>query len=109
MSWVLAALIRHSRPESYTVTPVRLFTPLTDAQADQAERGALYGDSFVWVDDPQRVKAEQGSIWVAIDVPDTRLGKFEQRQGPQLGYREFVLPVRMTNLHRAERVQLPSE
>lgn len=87
--------------------PVRLFTPLSAAQADQAERGALYGDFLVWVDHPQPGAAAEGAIWVEIEVPDTRLGKFEKRQGPQLGYREFVLPTRMTNLHRAQRVQLP--
>jgi hypothetical protein len=86
---------------------VRLFTPLSDTQAGQAERGALYGEFFVWVDAPQPRAAPDDAIWVAIDVPDNRLGKFEKRQDARPGYREFVLPTRMTNLHRAERVQLP--
>jgi hypothetical protein len=87
---------------------MRLFTSLSDAEADQAERGALYGDFRVWVDHPQPGAATEDAIWVAIDVPDNRLGKFEKRQGSRPGYREFVLPTRMTNLHRAQRVQ-PSE
>lgn len=87
---------------------MRLFTLLSEAQAEQAERGALYGEFFVWLDHPQPgAAATGGTSWVAIEVPDNRLGKFEKRQGPEFGYREFVLPTRITNLHRAERVQLP--
>lgn len=86
---------------------MRLFTSLTAAEAEQAERGALYGEFFVWLDRPQPGAATADAIWVAIDVPDNRLGKFEKRQNARPGVREFVLPTRMTNLHRAERVQLP--
>lgn len=85
---------------------VKLFTPLSIAQADQAERGALRGD-FVWVDNPDAVKAADDAVWVAIEVPDIRVHRFEKRSDRRLAYREFLLPTRVTNLHRAERIQLP--
>jgi hypothetical protein len=85
---------------------MRLFTPLSAAEADQAARGVLRGD-FVWVDNPRPDEADDDSVWVSIDVPDNRLAKFEKRLDPQPGYREFLLPSRITNLHQARRVQLP--
>jgi hypothetical protein len=85
---------------------VKLFIPLSTAEADQAERGALRGD-FVWVDNPDAGDAADEVVWVTIDVPDNRVHRFEKRSDRRLGYREFLLPARITNLHRAERVQLP--
>jgi hypothetical protein len=85
---------------------MRLFTPLSAAEADRAEQGVLRGD-LVWVDSPQPDDADADSVWVSIEVPDNRMAKFETRVDSQLGYREFLLPARITNLHRAERVQLP--
>lgn len=85
---------------------MKLFTPLSIDEADLAERGALRGD-FVWVDRPAPETAAAGVVWVAIEVPDNRMAKFEKRSGAELGYREFLLPSRMTNLHRAQRVQPP--
>lgn len=85
---------------------VRLFTPLSAAAAEQAELGMLRGD-FVWVDNPQPDEATEDSVWVAIEVPDNRMARFERRLDPRLGHREFLLPSRITNLHRPQRVQLP--
>jgi hypothetical protein len=85
---------------------LKLFTSLSSAEADQAERGRLRGD-FVWVDDPGAAQAAADAIWVAIDVPNNRMGKFEKRSDRSVGYREYLLPARITNLHRAERVQPP--
>lgn len=85
---------------------MKLFTPLSIAEAEQAERGALRGD-FVWVDKPDPDQTAEDVVWVAIDVPDNRMPKFEKRSDRRLGYREFLLPARITNLHRAQRVKLP--
>ena len=85
---------------------MRVFARLSAAEADQAERGALRGE-FVWVDNPQTWESDEASAWVAIDVPDNRMGKFERRVGSRVDRREFLLPARMTNLHRAERVLPP--
>jgi hypothetical protein len=82
---------------------MKLFASLTAAQADEAERGTLRGD-FVWVDDPGPAGAAEDAVWVSIEVPDNRTGKYEQRSDRPLGYRRFMLPARMTNLHRAQRV-----
>jgi hypothetical protein len=85
---------------------VKLFAALSAPEADQAERGALRGD-FVWVDDPHPEEAAVDAVWVSIDVPDNRMARFERRSDQRLGYREFLLPSRITNLHRAQRVQPP--
>jgi hypothetical protein len=85
---------------------VKLFIRLSTAEADQAERGALRGD-FVWVDNPDPNDAADDVVWMAIDVPDNRVHRFEKRSDRPRGYREFLLPARITNLHRAERIQLP--
>jgi hypothetical protein len=93
---------------------VKLFTALSEADADLAERGALRGD-HVWVDDPAVGPAPEGSVWVMIDVPDNRTAKFEQRSDvggwggpdPRAEHREFLLPSRLTNLHRPQRVTRP--
>jgi len=90
---------------TYKVGPVRLFTALPELEAGQAERGSLYGD-FIWVDRAQPGEAAEGTVWMAIDVPDNRLPKFETRSDAQLGYRQFRLPSRVTNLHPARRVEL---
>jgi hypothetical protein len=82
---------------------MRLFTPMSDAEADQAERGALYGE-FIWADKPQPEAAAPGMIWVTIDMPDIRMHRFEIRADSARGYREFLLPSRVTNLHQAQRV-----
>jgi hypothetical protein len=83
---------------------VRLFTPLSDAEADQAERGALYGE-FLWFDRPRVGEAGEDAVWVAIDVPDNRVHRFETRSDEGRAYREFRLPTRVTNLHQAQRVE----
>jgi hypothetical protein len=85
---------------------MKLFACLTAGEADQAERGALRGD-FVWVDRPQPDQAVEGSVWLTIEVPENRMSRFEQRLGPRAGHRAFLLPSRITNLHRPERVQPP--
>ncbi|WP_249019322.1 hypothetical protein [Conexibacter sp. S30A1] len=85
---------------------MRLFTPLAAVDADRAVRGALRGD-FFWVDNPVPYEAPDDAVWVAIDVPDVRLPKFESSENQGRGYRAFRIPSRITNLHRAERVQLP--
>ena len=82
---------------------MRLFTPLSAEEADQAMRGVLRGD-FTWVDDPAHAEAEEGAVWVSIEMPDVRLARFETDADPQRGSREFLIPSRITNLHRAERV-----
>lgn len=79
---------------------------MSPAEADQAERGALYGE-FVWVDQPQRDAAEPEATWVTIEMPDIRMHRFEIRSDSARGYREFRLPSRVSNLHRAQRVDLP--
>jgi hypothetical protein len=86
---------------------MRIFTRLSALEADQAERGVLRGD-FVWVDAPQAEEATEDSVWVAIDMPDNRMARFEKRLDPRARRREFLLPSRITNLHRPERVR-PSE
>lgn len=85
---------------------MKLFTALSAAAAEQAERGMLRGD-FLWVDHPQAHDAAADSVWVAIEMPDNRMARFEKLSGPQTGHREFLLPSRITNLHRPQRVQLP--
>lgn len=85
---------------------MRLFTPLSAAEAEQAERGLLRGQ-LIWVDRPQPDAAPADAVWVAIDVPDNRLAKFETRADSNRGYRSFLLPSRITNLHQADRVELP--
>lgn len=85
---------------------LRLFTPLSAEEAEQAVRGALRGN-FVWVDNPVPDDAED-AVWVAIEVPDVRLARFESHPDPERAHREFLIPSRITNLHRAERVQLPT-
>jgi hypothetical protein len=87
--------------------PVKLFTPLSASEANEAERGALRGD-FVWVDNPLPDETAEDAVWVTIDVPDNRMAKFEKRSNTPRAYREFLLPSRITNLHQAQRVQLPS-
>ncbi len=85
---------------------MKLFTSLSSAEAEQAERGALRGD-FVWVDNPDPREAAEDAVWITIDVPDKRMPRFEKRTDVRPGRREFLLPSRITNLHRAERAQLP--
>ena len=85
---------------------MKLFASLSAAEADMAGRGVLRGD-FVWVDNPDPETADADSVWVAIDMPDNRMARFERLPGPRLDHREFLLPARITNLHRAQRVQLP--
>ena len=85
---------------------MRLFTRLSAEDADQAARGALRGD-FLWVDNFAPDKPEENAVWISIEVPDVRLAKFETRASSQLGCREFLIPSRITNLHRVDRVQPP--
>ena len=85
---------------------MKLFTLLSTAEADQADRGVLRGDR-IWVDNPDVSQAADHMVWVTIDVPDNRMAKFERRSDPRPGRREFLLPSRITNLHGAQRVQLP--
>lgn len=86
---------------------MRLFASLSADEADQAVRGVLRGD-FSWVNAPVRDEAEEDAVWVSIEMPDVRLARFETDADPRLGYREFLIPSRITNLHQAERVQAPS-
>jgi hypothetical protein len=85
---------------------MKLFTPLSATDADQAERGMLRGD-FLWVDKPKAGEGKADSVWVSIEVPDNRMSRFERRQDPRPGQRAFLLPARITNLHQAKRVQPP--
>lgn len=79
---------------------------MSEAEADQAERGMLR-DDLVWVDKPRPERASADAIWVSIEMPDVRMARFEKDSDPRLGHREFRIPARITNLHQAERVQLP--
>jgi hypothetical protein len=83
-----------------------LFTPMSEAEADQAERGMLR-DDLVWMDNPAPAQADEDAIWVSIEMPDVRMARFEKDSDPRLGYREFRIPARITNLHQAQRVKLP--
>jgi hypothetical protein len=103
---MFSAVVTASCGRTSNLRQVKLFTPLSTAEAEQAERGMLRGD-LVWVDNPKPGAATEDSVWVAIEVPDNRMARFERRLHPQLGYREFLLPSRITNLHRPQRVQLP--
>jgi hypothetical protein len=85
---------------------VRLFTPLSASEADQAARGNLRGE-FLWVDKPEASDASADAVWMSIDVPDKRLHRFETREVRRPGCRQFLLPARVTNLHQAQRTQLP--
>jgi hypothetical protein len=85
---------------------MRLFTLLTPAEADQAERGVLR-DDFVWVDTPKPAEPVEDAVWVSIEMPDVRIHRFERNLDPRRGYREFLIPARITNLHQAQRVQFP--
>ena len=85
---------------------MKLFARLSAAQAADAERGALRGD-IVWFDRPQPNAAADDSVWVAIDMQENRMARFERRIDPKLGHREFLLPARITNLHRPEPLQPP--
>lgn len=85
---------------------VKLFTSLSAAEADQAEHGTLRGD-FVWVEHPEPEAGAEHLVWVSIEMPDNRLAKFERRPDRQRARREFLLPARVTNLHQAQRVELP--
>jgi len=76
---------------------------MSAAQADQAERGALYGE-FIWVDNPQPDDVAPDAVWVAIDMPDIRMHRFEIRTELERGFREFLLPSRVSNLQAAQRV-----
>ncbi len=84
---------------------MRVFAALTEAEADHAERGVLRDDA-VWVDNPPDT-ADANAVWVSIEMPDVRMARFEKDSDPRLGRREFRIPARVTNLHRAERVTLP--
>jgi hypothetical protein len=79
---------------------------MSETEVDQAERGMLR-DDLIWVDNPTPGRAAEGAIWVSIEMPDVRMARFEKDSDPRLGYREFRIPARITNLHQAERVQLP--
>jgi hypothetical protein len=85
---------------------VNLYASMSAAEADRAEHGALRGD-FVWAEEPRPDEAAADTVWVSIDVPDKRLHRFERRDDARRGYREFLLPARITNLHRARRITLP--
>ena len=85
---------------------MKLFTPLTEAEADQAERGVLR-DDFIWFDKPHRDAAGEDAVWVSIEMPDVRMSRFERDSDPRLGHRRFLIPARITNLHEAQRVKLP--
>jgi len=86
---------------------MKLFTALSADEADQIMRGVLRGD-VAWVSDPVRDEAEEDAVWVSIEMADVRLARFETEADPHLGYRKFLIPSRITNLHRAERVRPPS-
>jgi hypothetical protein len=83
-----------------------LFTPMSEAEADQAARGVLR-DDLVWLDSPQPAAADADAVWVSIEMPDVRMARFEKDSDPRLGHRRFLIPARITNLHQAQRVQLP--
>jgi hypothetical protein len=85
---------------------MKLFAPLSEAEADEAERGVLRGD-FVWFDTQRPQAAPVDAVWVAIEMPDNRVPRFERRLEPGLAHREFLLPARITNLHQPRRVPLP--
>jgi hypothetical protein len=83
-----------------------LFTPMSETEADLAERGMLR-DDLVWVDNPKPERGSDDAVWVSIEMPDVRMARFEKDSDPRLGYREFRIPARITNLHQAHRVRLP--
>jgi hypothetical protein len=96
----------HDRALAITSLRMRVFTALTEAEADQAERGVLRDDA-VWVDNPQSHAADADAVWVSIEMPDVRMARFEKDSDPRLSRREFRIPARVTNLHQAQRVKLP--
>jgi hypothetical protein len=64
-------------------------------------------DDLVWVDNPKPERGGADAVWVSIEMPDVRMARFEKDSDPRLGYREFRIPARITNLHHAQRVHLP--
>lgn len=85
---------------------LRIFTPLSAADAESATRGTLRGDS-VWFDAPVPQEADPDAVWVGIDMPGNRMARFERPVQPGAGHREFLLPARIINLYRPQVVRPP--
>lgn len=81
------------------------YAPLLEAEAAQAEHGALDGQ-FFWVDRPDPEEASDDAVWVAIDLLDDQVANLQTADASRLGYREFALRLSLTNPFRAHRVPL---
>lgn len=88
---------------------MKLYTPLPDEEATQAERGEYLSQSLFWVDRPDPGEATDDAIWVEIEVSASEAAQFERPFHEELGYREFELPSEVASRHRAVRITLPGE
>ena len=80
-----------ARPLNYDQF-VRLFTPVSSADASLLERGVTLNGPLYWIDRLVSEEAEEDAIWVVLAVPDEEVAAFEQSGSPLQGYREFELP-----------------
>ena len=86
---------------------MRLYTPLSDAEAAQAERGEDLGEALFWTDHPEPDEAQDDAIWVGIEVPEAEVEAFECEFHPERAYREFQLPTAFVKRYRPVRVTVP--
>ena len=78
-----------------TITLVRLFTPVSQEEADALERGVPLRHPLYWMTRLEPEEATEDAIWVVLTIPDEELatdGVIEQPVNPGLGYREWKLP-----------------
>ena len=77
------------------MTVVRLYTPLSREAAARALAGEGFPDSVIFfVDSPHPDAAEEDTAWVAIELPESQVERFEDSAEVFRGYRKFTIPGR---------------
>jgi uncharacterized membrane-anchored protein len=85
---------------------MQLYTPVEADDAARLERGEPVGSALTWVDRPVVDEAEDTSIWMVIEIPESEAAESERPMDAALGYREFVLPEAVVLGRRASRANV---
>ena len=84
---------------------MKLYTAVTEHEAVRLEQGQSTKHSLFWVDRPMAEEADEGAIWMLIEVAEPDVKAFEQPLIQGLGYREFELPPALVTRVPARRVK----
>ena len=71
---------------------MKLFTPVSDAEAQALVEGRSLGEARWWVDKVVADEAGPDAVWVEAEVLEAEVAAFETTPDVDLGHREYSVP-----------------